>query len=212
MAPALAALQRQRPRLRFTTREGTTPSLVRALRAGTIDLALLTSRPPHRSPDADTPALHVEPLLEDELVLAAPDDGRYAGPSVTTEHISGETWIASPSHTGEPLLGVWPGLPGRPLIHHAARDWLTKLHLVAAGIGITSVPATLRHVLPPGVRLLTLDDAPPEQRRINLVRLPAPPQPPSKLSPTPSETKPPTSRTPRGDPRRSPDHPSLVVG
>lgn len=174
VAPALAALRRQRPGLRVTTREGTTPSLVRALRAGTLDLALLTSRPPHRSPDADTPALHVEPLLEDELALAVPDDGRYVGPSVTTEHLSGETWIASPSHTGEPLLGVWPGLPGRPPIHHAARDWLTKLHLVAAGIGITSVPATLRHVLPPGVRLLALDDVPPERRRINLVRLPGP--------------------------------------
>ncbi|MET7685280.1 LysR family transcriptional regulator [Streptomyces sp. NPDC005423] len=173
VARALATLGQECPRVSVTTREGTTPSLLRALRTGVLDLALLTSRPPHRSPDADDPPLHAEPLLEDRLVLAVPAGGRFADRTgVTAQHIAGETWIASPAGTDEPLLGIWPGLPGRPRVHHAARDWLTKLHLVAAGVGITTVPSMLLSAIPPGVRLITIDDLPEERRRVSLVRLP----------------------------------------
>ncbi|MFE2810156.1 hypothetical protein ACFXGG_06845 [Streptomyces nigra] len=48
------------PHLTVTTVEGTTPGLTRALRAGSIDLAVLTSRPPHRPPDDESPRLHTE--------------------------------------------------------------------------------------------------------------------------------------------------------
>ena len=182
VARALATLRRQRPGTHVATREGTTPSLVRALRTGALDLAVLSSRPPHRSPDTDDPPLRVEPLLEDRLVLAVPADGRFTDQaSVTAEQLAGETWIASPTGTDEPLLGVWPGLPGRPHIHHAARDWLTKLHLVAAGIGITTVPSTLQSTIPPGVRLISIDDLPEERRRVSLVRLPGPTTPPAQV-------------------------------
>jgi DNA-binding transcriptional LysR family regulator len=175
VARALATLRQEHPRIQVTTREGTTPSMVRALRTGTLDLALLSSRPPHRSPDTDDPPLRVEPLLEDRLVLAVPASGRFADHAiVTAEDIAGETWIASPAGPGEPLLGIWPGLPGRPRVHHAARDWLTKLHLVAAGAGITTVPSTLLSAIPSGVRLITIDGVPDERRRVSLVRLPGP--------------------------------------
>jgi len=49
---------------------------------------------------------------------------------------------------------VWPGLDGRPDIVHSSRDWLTKLHLVAAGCGLTTVPPVLAAAAPPGVRVL----------------------------------------------------------
>ncbi|MEV6071546.1 LysR family transcriptional regulator [Nocardia sp. NPDC052001] len=175
VAHALAVLRGQRPGVNVATREGTTPSLVRALRAGRLDLAVLSSRPPHRSPDADKPALHVEPLLEDALAVAVSSTGRFADRTgLTTEDLLDETWIATPTTADEPLLGVWPGLPGRPRIHHTARDWLTKLHLVAAGAGITTVPTTLASAIPPGIRLLGIDDLPEERRRISVVRLPGP--------------------------------------
>ncbi|MFE3056553.1 LysR family transcriptional regulator [Nocardia sp. NPDC059239] len=181
VARALATLHRQRPHIRVTTRESTTPSLVRALRAGTLDLAVLSSRPPHRSPDTDDPSLWVEPLLEDRLVLAVPANGRFADrTSVSAEHLVGETWIADPAGIDEPLLGVWPGLPGRPRVQHAARDWLTKLHMVAAGAGITTVPATLLSAIPPGVRLISIDDLPEERRRVSVVRLPGPTTEPTR--------------------------------
>lgn len=77
----------------------------------------------------------------------------------------------------EPLLGVWPGLPGRPTVVHRARDWLTKLQLVAGGFGVTTVPSRLSPVIPPGVSLLHVEGAPPEIRRILVARLPGRPTP-----------------------------------
>lgn len=171
----LATLRRERPDVEVITREGTTPALVRALRAGSLDVAIVSSRPPHRSPDTEDPPLHVEPLLETQLVLAVSGKGRFGGRDrVTAGEIAGEPWITSPSHRDEPLLGVWPGLPGRPQIRHTANDWLTKLHLVAADAGITTVPALLAPILPAGVRLVAVDGIAEEVRRVSLVRMPGP--------------------------------------
>jgi len=172
---ALAVLRQEHPHLQVTTREGTTPSLVRALRAGTLDLAILSSRPPHRSPDTDDPPLSVEPLLEVQLAVAVPAGGPFAERgSVSVEEIARAPWIASPGTADEPLLGVWPGLPGRPAVHHTARDWLTKLHLVAAGAGITTATPALLPAVPPGVRLVPVEGVAEEVRRVNLVRMPGP--------------------------------------
>ncbi|CAM5696070.1 LysR family transcriptional regulator [Streptomyces viridifaciens] len=178
---ALAMLRQEHPHIQVTTREGTTPSLVRALRAGTLDLAVLSSRPPHRSPDTDDPPLSVEPLLEVHLAVAVPADGRFAERgSVSVEEIAGAPWIASPGTADEPLLGVWPGLPGRPKVRHTARDWLTKLHLVAGGAGITTATPSLLPVVPPGVRFVPVEGVAEEVRHLNLVRLPGPPTAPTQ--------------------------------
>jgi len=175
---ALAALAALRPRVKVTTREGTTPSLVRALRAGTLDLAVLSSRPPYRAPDAESPRLHLDPVEDTELRLAVRATGEFAGrTSVHVDELADADWISSPSPPSEPLLGVWPGLPGRPRIVHSARDWLTKLRLVADGFGITTVAAHMAPVLPPGVTLLRVEGAPPEVRRVLLARLPGKPSP-----------------------------------
>jgi DNA-binding transcriptional LysR family regulator len=66
---------------------------------------------------------------------------------------------------------VWPGLDERPVIAHVARDWLAKLNLVAAGAGITTVPATLAAAVPAGVVTKPVHGEP---RRLVLARLPQP--------------------------------------
>src|SRR5213079_3125828 len=100
-----------------------------------------------------------------DLVVAAPSTGEFAGRTgVHVDELVDAAWIATPSSRSEPLLGVWPGLPGRPRVVHSARDWLTKTQLVAAGLGVTTVPRRLAPVLPPGVTLLTVEGAPREIR------------------------------------------------
>jgi DNA-binding transcriptional LysR family regulator len=172
---ALAALRRSHPGIEVTTREGTTPVLVRALRAGTLDLVVVASAPPFRAPDAETPALALETISERSLLVAVPAASKLARDSVRVEDLRGQTWIASPSTGDETLLGVWPGLDGRPQIGHTARDWLTKLQLVAAGCGLTTVPPALASVVPSGVRLVRVEDGPRELRRLVLARLPGRP-------------------------------------
>jgi DNA-binding transcriptional LysR family regulator len=177
---ALAALRRAHPAVTVTTREGGTPALIRALRAGSIDLAVVASLPPFRPPDAESPHLELEVLTERSLRLAVPATHPLAGAdSVDVADLRGERWIASPSTREQERLGVWPGLDERPEIAHTARDWLAKLSLVAAGCGLTTLPASLVSAVPPGVRVLAVRGGPQEQRRILLARLPHPPTEPA---------------------------------
>lgn len=170
---ALRALARTHPPVEVTLREGTTPSLVRALRAGAIDLAVLASAPPFRPFDAETPALRLSTLSEAELrVAVSADDPLAAYDAVELGQLEGRRWVASRSDAGETLLGVWPGLAGRPEVAFVVRDWLSKLGLVAAGVAITTVPAIAAPAIPPGVRLLGVRGGPRELRRAVLARLP----------------------------------------
>jgi len=173
---ALRALRDRRPDVRVVSRDGTTPALVRALRAGSVDLAVISSRAPYRPPDAELPALVTEVVEETGLVVAAATTGSFAGRTVVgVDELRDVDWIASPSTGGESLLGVWPGLAGRPRVAHTARDWLTKLQLVAAGCGVTTVPPSLAEVLPDGVQLMRVDGGPEERRRVLVARLPGRP-------------------------------------
>jgi DNA-binding transcriptional LysR family regulator len=167
---AITALRRSHPGINLVTREGTTPSLVRSLRAGSVDLALLAAAPPFRPPDSETPALKLETLAERPLRVAVPANHPLAAAdSVDVADLRGQRWIAGPSTD---QLGVWPGLDERPEIAHTARDWLAKLHLVAAGAGITTISASHAQAAPPGVRVLSVDGGPQELRRVLLAHLP----------------------------------------
>ncbi|MEV6287783.1 LysR family transcriptional regulator [Kribbella sp. NPDC051770] len=179
---ALGALRRSHPAISVTSREGTTPTLVRALRSGTIDLALLASAPPFRPPDLETPALKLQTLTERSLRLAVPAGHPLAAyDEVGVDDLRGQRWIAGPSAGEDKLMGVWPGLDERPEIAHTARDWLAKLHLVAAGAGITTLSESLVDAVPAGVRVLSVRGGPQELRRILLARLPGPIPEPAKL-------------------------------
>jgi DNA-binding transcriptional LysR family regulator len=154
------------------TREGTTPTLVRALRAGTLDLAVLAQVPPWRPPDAESPPLETRMLSEGTLRIGVSADDPLAHlEAVDLADLRGRAWIAGPEGSG--AMGVWPGLDERPHIVHTARDWLAKLALVAGGQGITTVPASLVGTLPAGVVALAVRDS-TEDRRVVLARLPGP--------------------------------------
>ena len=179
---ALMALGRTHPSITVITREGSTPALVRALRAGTLDVALIASAPPFRAPDDETPALEVDTLVERSLRVAVPAVHPLArNDYIDVEDLRGQRWISGP---GDPwVMGVWPGLGERPVVAHTARDWLAKLQLVAAGFGITTIPASLVAVAPAGVRVLPVRGGPAEQRRVLLARLPGPvPEPVARLA------------------------------
>jgi DNA-binding transcriptional LysR family regulator len=169
----LAALRETHPEIDVSTREGTTPALVRALRAGSLDLAVVAAGPPFRAVDEESPELTVEVISESDLQVAVPATHPLAlEDAVDIEQLRGQRWIASPSSAGEVLLGVWPGLGGRPKVAHSSRDWLTKLRLVAAGCGLTTVPPSMAAIVPEGVRVLPVRGGPRETRRMLVARLP----------------------------------------
>ncbi|MGZ4272079.1 MAG: LysR family transcriptional regulator, partial [Solirubrobacteraceae bacterium] len=146
---ALASLPRD---LVVSVREGTTPALTRALRAGTLDLAVLAQTPPFRPPDAEAPALELTTLAERELVLGVGARHPFAARrAVEVGELAGQVWVASGSGAGESLLGVWPGLAHRPDIRYVVRDWHAKMTIVAAGLAITTVAPVSLDGLPGGV-------------------------------------------------------------
>jgi DNA-binding transcriptional LysR family regulator len=179
---ALTALGRTHPSITVVTREGSTPALVRALRAGTLDVALISSVPPFRAPDDETPALVVDTLVERSLRVAVPSTHPLArNDFIDVADLRGQRWISGPGDRW--VMGIWPGLDERPVVAHTARDWLAKLHLVAAGFGITTISASLVAVAPAGVRILPVRGGPAEQRRTVLARLPGPvPEPVARLA------------------------------
>ncbi len=158
-----------------TLREGTTPALTRALRAGTLDLAILALSPPFRPLDAESPALELTTLSERDLLVAVAAGHPFAGqPAVEVAQLAGQVWVASRSEAGEALLGVWPGLAERPDVRYVVRDWLAKLQIVAAGLAITTLAPVVAGVLPSEVRAVAVRGEPQETRRVVLARLPGP--------------------------------------
>jgi DNA-binding transcriptional LysR family regulator len=165
---ALAALPRE---LVVTVREGTTGALVRALRAGTLDLAVIAQSPPFRPLDAEAPRLASTTLAEGELVLGVGARHPFATRrAVEVDELAGQVWVAGRSDSGESLLGVWPGLAERPDVRYFVRDWHAKLRLVAAGLAITTLTPVLLDVLPDEVRVVAVRGEPRETRRIALAR------------------------------------------
>jgi hypothetical protein len=155
-------------------------SLTRALRAGTLDLALLADVSANTPPDDHEPALAVEILSEGPLRIAVSVTHRLAGRShVGVEELAGERWAAARSEGPERLLGVWPSAPDRPDAPYLVRDWLTKLRLVATGAAITTIPDVLMTALPPDVRAVSINDSLVEHRRLLLARTAGPAAPES---------------------------------
>lgn len=132
---ALAALRRTDPDLHVVSREGGTPALVRALRAGSLDLALLASAPPFRPPDTESPPLVLHTLTERPLCLAVPAThpwhaattsmwptcavsagSRAPPPARTASWGCGRAWTNAPRSptrpaTGSPSSTSWPQAP-----------------------------------------------------------------------------------------------------
>jgi DNA-binding transcriptional LysR family regulator len=169
---ALASLP---PGVKVTVREGTTPALTRAVRAGTLDLAVIAQSPPFRPPDSETPALELTTLTERDLMIGVSVRHPFArARAVEVHQLEGQVWVASRSEAGETLLGAWPGLAERPDVRYVVRDWLAKLQIVAAGLAITTVAPIALDALPDGVKAIAVRGEPQETRRVILARLPGP--------------------------------------
>ncbi len=175
LVPRVAAELRARGDIDLVTRTGSTRSLVTALRAGAVDLAVLARTPPFRPFDAETPELVTSKIADHELLVAVAEAHPLAAAdSVALEDLVDQPWVSGRSDAGEPGLGVWPGLPGRARVVHSSSDWMAKLQQVASGAGFTTVPALLVPVLPRGVRALRVRGGSLEQRQVFLARVPAP--------------------------------------
>lgn len=152
----LARLRDDHPGLIVDIGEASTPTQLRQLRAGRIDVAVIGMA-------ADLPAydlhgLRPDLISEGHLLVAVSANHRFADRrQVAAGELVDEPWIVGKGLRDEPQFGAWPTLD-QPRIVHAVREWPTRLGLVAAGIGIAVLPELAAASVPAGVRTITVDD------------------------------------------------------
>jgi DNA-binding transcriptional LysR family regulator len=106
----------------------------------------------------DLDGLQHEVLLDGCLCLAVPSTHRFAGRTrVPVGEVRAEPWIVGDGSAGDPQFAAWPTLR-TPRVVHTAREWATRLGLVAAGLGICVLPELAAASVPAGVAVVDVDD------------------------------------------------------
>jgi DNA-binding transcriptional LysR family regulator len=151
---ALAQLRTDHPGIEATIDEGSTPALLRRLRSGRIEVAVIAVGP--GLPDYDLRDLRQDVLSEGGLMVAVPQGHRLTRLArIRPADLATERWIVTDGT--DPQFRAWPTLT-EPHIAHAVRNWPTRLGLVAAGLGISVLPHLAAPTVPAGVRVLPVDD------------------------------------------------------
>jgi DNA-binding transcriptional LysR family regulator len=152
---ALALFRARHPRVRVTREEGLTPALLEMLTAGQLDLAIVstTGRAPLESYD-----LH--PLLDEQLYVAVPAGHPlfgHEGP-VRLSRFADADWICGSPRPEGTLLDAALRQGFSPRVAHVVGEWTAKQGYVAAGLGVTLVPALAAASVRPDIALLRILD------------------------------------------------------
>ncbi|MFI5907373.1 LysR family transcriptional regulator [Dactylosporangium sp. NPDC051541] len=89
------------------------------------------------------------------------------------DELADEAWVAGSARPEETLLAASARLGFRPRIEFVVQEWTAKFGFVAAGLGITLVPALAARTVPSDVVLLPLNPAHFPPRRVQAATLAA---------------------------------------
>ena len=146
----LRRFRERMPDVTLTLEESSTVELVEALRRGALDVAFV------RSAAGVTPGLKANPLLEEDMVAALPAGHRLArSKSVALAALAREDFILYRRSQGPGLYDAIVTACGNagfsPRVVQEAPRMLSTLSLVAAGLGVSIVPASMERLKPDGV-------------------------------------------------------------
>ncbi|HTW04154.1 MAG TPA: LysR family transcriptional regulator [Streptosporangiaceae bacterium] len=182
IVPAAAAtLEAESPGMDLMLAEAEPPEALRMLRAGYVDVALVF-RHYQEGADAEPPGTDEEGargrLLLDEpvnLVTRLSDDGEAA--SADLGALARRRWIAGCERCREYLVRQCALAGFNPKIAFTTDDYVAVQALVAAGLGVTTLPGLcLRAARHPGVQAVPLPGA---RRHIFAMTYGEPPDPPA---------------------------------
>ncbi|MGW6915801.1 LysR family transcriptional regulator [Kitasatospora sp. NPDC054939] len=159
----IAVFRRRHPGITVSLREGLTPDLVAMLLDGEADLGVLSTA------FGQVPGgLELHKLCDDFLLVALPPGHRLAGRrTVRLAELAEEHWIAGSTRPEETLISACLRTGFQPRVEYVARDWMAKLGFVAAGLGITLVPALAARAVRPDVTVVPLDPGDLPRREVH---------------------------------------------
>jgi DNA-binding transcriptional LysR family regulator len=153
----IRAFREAHPLVALALEESGTTELVAALRTRTIDAAFV------RSPFGDSPDLTVRPLLEEPMVAALPSGHALSAPgeALPLAALAEETFVLYRRPVGpglhDAIIAACDRAGFSPRIGQEAPRMLSTLSLVAAGLGVTVVPASMSRLEAEGVVYRPLD-------------------------------------------------------
>jgi DNA-binding transcriptional LysR family regulator len=160
LLPAIVrAFRKRAPDVTLVLEEMSSGEQTRALAVGTLDLGFVR-RPPPLEPGLVGTVVRREPI-----VLALPRDHALAGlKMIRLKDLAREPFVVFPARPRPSWADVAIDLCRRagfePHIAQEAVEMASALSLVAAGIGVTLVPASVRTVRRPGVVFRPITPAP----------------------------------------------------
>jgi DNA-binding transcriptional LysR family regulator len=147
-------------KMQFSLIESSTPDLAKAVLAGTIDVAFT------RPLIVDDEALVVEPLFDEDILIALPSDHPLgAQRSVPVSALAQEPFVLFPRSIGsglyDEIIAACQRAGFSPRIEQEASQVTSIVNLVAAGLGVSMVPASMRQINSDGVIYRRIADPAP---------------------------------------------------
>lgn len=161
---AVAALRTRHPGLEVGLEEAEPPEALAAIAEGDADLALVFTHDAEPPPGPDAPAgLEWRELLAEPVHLVVPPEAAAR----RLADLADAEWVGGCVRCRGHLLACCERLGFTPRLRHTTDDYVVVQHLVARGLGVTSLPASAlaayRH---PGV--VVLDEPALGHRRVGL--------------------------------------------
>jgi DNA-binding transcriptional LysR family regulator len=164
---AIAAFHAAAPQVALTFEQASTSGLVERLRAGEVDVAFI------RTAAARPEGLQLRRLAEEAMSAALPAAHPLAqAPVVALTDLAAETFIAYPRSEGaglyDAVIAACHTAGFSPRIGHETPQMIATLSLVAAGLGVSIVPESLRRMRLDGVAYRDIAAAAPPRADLNL--------------------------------------------
>jgi DNA-binding transcriptional LysR family regulator len=156
---AVQRFRRSRPDVEIELRERSTVEALRALGTGVVDVGLV--RPPIEAESG----LSTEVVMRERTIAAIPAGHELAGlRRIPLRRLAAEPLVLFPRRQApgfhDLLIGRMAATGTSPHVVQYAPEMLTIIGLVAAGIGVSPVPASVAHLALDGVTYRPLSGAP----------------------------------------------------
>lgn len=164
LPPILRAFRSRYPNIELTLREATTVEQIEALEAGEADVGFM------RQPGSSRHRMTLESVCKEAILVALPEDHHWASAKIVRlSELAAEAFVSTPRLEGpgfhDQFIALCRLAGFSPRIVQEARQMQTVAGLVAGGLGVALVPASLAQARRSGVTFRPIEVKAPENLR-----------------------------------------------